>query len=164
MKQNSAVAGRRQLASAASQLDLFQPPRKATRALTTKEKYLADLAAYRRTVTWKRKRSAKLAQTRGQCERCGSWTGRKDIHHKVYPKRPGDERLEDLIVVCTRRCHPIEDERRAAEAKRRAENALEDARIEGFARSKYGESWRESGLCSDVAEEYGEWLEGRDGY
>jgi 5-methylcytosine-specific restriction endonuclease McrA len=157
MKQNSAVAG---------QFDFFESPKKPTRILTPLEKLLAVKAAYMRTAKWKRIRKAKLDQTRGQCEKCGSWTGRKDVHHKTYD-RLGNERLEDLIVLCTR-CHEIEDERRAIEAKQRAGNALETAifynGLDTYMTKKYGEDWCESGLYDDAEEEFSEWLGGQDGY
>ncbi len=79
-------------------------------------------------------------------------------HHKIYPKRLGDERLEDLSVLCIR-CHEIEDQRRATEAKRRSAHALEEAiwqsGLNTFATKKYDEDWL-VGACDyyDVAQEY----------
>lgn len=143
----------------------FLEPRKPAPLLNAVQKLLADKAAYMRTAKWKKIRKAKLDQTRGQCEKCGSWMGRKDVHHKTYD-RLGNERLEDLIVLCTQ-CHEIEDERRAAEAKRRSADALDDAIFENglntFATKKYDdEDWRETHSYYDVAQEYAEWLEGRE--
>ncbi len=77
----------------------FLEPRKPAPLLNAVQKLLADKAAYMRTAKWKKIRKAKLDQTRGQCEKCGSWMGRKDVHHKTYD-RLGNERLEDLIVLC----------------------------------------------------------------
>jgi hypothetical protein len=144
------------------QFDLFHP-NKPKRVLTAVEKLLADKAAHLKSSKWKKIRQAKLDQTRGQCERCGLWTGRRDVHHKTYEGR-GHERLEDLIVLCTR-CHEIEDEQRAAEAKRGSAQALDDAifnsGLNTFAK-EYGEDWYMTHDYYDVAEEYAEWLEGRD--
>lgn len=147
------------------QFDLFESPGKPKRVvLSAMEKLLADKAAYMRTAKWKKLRKAKLDQTRGQCEKCGSWTGRKDVHHKTYD-RLGHERLDDLIVLCTR-CHEIEDERRGAEARRRSERALDDAIWESglntFATKKYDEDWYMTHDYDVVAEEYAEWLERRE--
>ena len=125
------------------------------------ERLLAEKVAYMRTAKWKKLRKAKREQTRGQCERCGSWIGRRDVHHKTY-ERLGNERLEDLIVLCTH-CHEIEDERRATEAKQKSEQALDDAIWESglntFATKKYGEDWYMTRDYYDVAEEYAEWFE-----
>jgi 5-methylcytosine-specific restriction endonuclease McrA len=147
---------------AADQFDLFQSRKKPTRVLTPMEKLFSVKAAHMKSAKWKKLRKAKLDQTRGQCEKCGSWMGRKDVHHKTYD-RLGNERLEDLIVLCTH-CHEIEDERRAAEAKQRSANALEDAIWESglntFATKKYNDQdWRMTYDYYDVAEEYAEWLE-----
>lgn len=148
-----------------TQLDFLEPKKPPPRSDDPVQKLLADKAAYMRTAKWKKIRKAKLDQTRGQCEKCGSWMGRKDVHHKTY-NRLGHERLEDLIVLCTH-CHEIEDERRAADAKRRAEEALGDAIFESgldtFATKKYKtEDWRETHSYDDVAQEYAEWLEERE--
>jgi 5-methylcytosine-specific restriction endonuclease McrA len=143
-----------------TQLDFLEPKKPAPR-LDAGQKLLADKAAYMRTAKWKKIRKAKLDQTRGQCEKCGSWTGRKDVHHKTYD-RVGNERLEDLIVLCTP-CHEIEDERRVAEAMRRAEQALDDTifynGLDTYMTKKYGEDWRETGLHDHAREEFSEWLE-----
>jgi hypothetical protein len=148
---------------AADQLDLFPKPEKPKRVLNAMEKLLAEKAAYMRTSKWKKRRKAKLDQTRGQCERCSSWTGRKDVHHKTY-ERLGNERLDDLIVLCTH-CHEVEDERRAAEAKQRSAAALDDAIWESglntFGIKKYDEDWYITPGYDIVAEEYAEWLERR---
>jgi 5-methylcytosine-specific restriction endonuclease McrA len=145
---------------AADQLDFFEP-KKPRRTLSTVEKLLADKAAYTKTVKWKNKRKAKLDQVGRRCERCGSVTGRMDVHHKTYD-RLGNERLEDLIVLCTR-CHEIEDERRAADAKERSANALADAIFESgldtYATKKYGEDWAMRRDCDEIADEYAQWLE-----
>lgn len=50
---------------------------------------------------WHRTRRAKLAQ-QSCCEVCDS-KEQLDVHHKTY-KRFGNERLEDLVVLC-RNCH-----------------------------------------------------------
>lgn len=152
---------------ATHQFDLFESPEKPKRVLSTMEKLLADKAAYMRTAKWKKLRKAKLEQTRGQCERCGSWIGKKEVHHKdkTY-ERLGNERLEDLMVVCAHHCHEMEDERRAIEAKRRSASALDTAifysGLDTYMTKKYGEDWRETGLHDDAGGEYAEWLEGRE--
>ncbi len=147
--------------TATDQFDLFEP-KKPQRTLSAMEKLLADKAAYMKTSKWKRKRKAKLDRVGRRSEKCNSVTGRMDVHHKTY-ERLGNERLEDLIVLCTR-CHEIEDERRAAEAKQRSENALDDAIFESglntYATKKYGDGWAERGFdYYDIAEEYAQWLE-----
>src|SRR6266581_4708000 len=127
---------------AADQFDLFES-KKPQRTLSAVEKLLADKAAYMKTAKWKKKRKAKLDQAGRRCEQCGSVTGGMDVHHKTYD-RLGNERLEDLVVLCVR-CHEIEDEHRAAEAKKRSANALDDAIFESgldtYATKKYGDGW-----------------------
>jgi 5-methylcytosine-specific restriction endonuclease McrA len=146
---------------AVDQFDLFEP-KKPQRTLSVVDKLLADKAAYMKTAKLKKKRKAKLDQAGRRCERCGSVNGRMDVHHKTYD-RLGNERLEDLVVLCVR-CHEIEDEHRAAEAKERSANALDDAIFESgldtYATRKYGDGWPDRGFdYYDIAEEYAQWLE-----
>lgn len=57
---------------------------------------------YLRTETWRVRRRARLALAQGRCEVCNA-RGDLDVHHRTYDRR-GDERIEDLIVLC-RSCH-----------------------------------------------------------
>jgi hypothetical protein len=85
----------------------------------------------------------------------------------IFAAKHGDGKrcvVRANIVLCTH-CHEIEDERRAAEAKRRSEAALNDAIWESglntFATKKWGEHWYMTHDYYDVAEEYAESLEKR---
>lgn len=85
----------------------------------------------------------------------------------MFPLFPFRLRARERERRCfrARESSSIEDERRAAEAKRRVARALNDAIFESglntFATKKYGGDWRESGY-DDVAQDYAEWMEERE--
>lgn len=57
---------------------------------------------YLRSARWTEIRSATL-RVQDRCELCGG-NSRLDVHHKTYDRFGGDERAEDLSVLC-RECH-----------------------------------------------------------
>ncbi len=103
-------------------------------------------------------RKAKLAEAHGLCQKCGSGSGRREVHHKTY-ERVGNERLDDLIVLCPE-CHEFEDKIRAKQGEARSREAREAAiynnGLNTYMTKKYGDDWQ-FGECD--AEEYDEWLE-----
>ena len=68
-----------------------------------------DRKTYRRylkTKRWQKLRFEVLKRSKGKCERCGyeTWNPNGlDVHHLTY-SNVGNEKLDDLIVVCPR-CH-----------------------------------------------------------
>lgn len=60
--------------------------------------------AYLLTDEWKRRRAIKLRQAGHRCQLCNG-TGGLDVHHRTY-ERAGNERIDDLIVLC-RSCHDV---------------------------------------------------------
>lgn len=59
--------------------------------------------------TWKNIKLAKLEAVGWKCERCGRDVNDPveislDVHHKTYERFGGDERMDDLEVLC-RFCH-----------------------------------------------------------
>lgn len=71
--------------------------------------------AYLATPAWRKIRAAKLAATGEQCERCPTYGKRGPdgvvlglhVHHRNYERCPGNERLDDLEVLCIV-CHQVE--------------------------------------------------------
>lgn len=69
----------------------------------------AQYEKYMLSDRWRAKRIAKLEAVGWKCERCGYSVDTRiveipiDVHHKTY-ERFGDERLDDLEVLC-RHCH-----------------------------------------------------------
>lgn len=63
---------------------------------------MIDYTAYLRSQPWRLLRSAVIRRAKGVCERCGKWPI-VNIHHVTY-ERVGQERLEDLLGVCSQ-CH-----------------------------------------------------------
>ena len=64
---------------------------------------------YLKSSKWQQRRRAKLQQAKYRCERCDE-RDRLSVHHKTY-KRLGNERSDDLIVLC-QSCHWAADEYR----------------------------------------------------
>ncbi len=98
-----------------------------------------------------------LAERGHCCERCKANTPRLSLHHKTYD-RLGRERDSDLELLCEA-CHEQADAERAAFGRAKAENALYDARLEGWASRRYGEDWAERQDPDAIAEEFDEWLD-----
>lgn len=97
-----------------------------------------------------------------RCQKC-QWYFKKDqleVHHRHY-QTLGNEQLDDLMVLCTR-CHKHQDEVRAAEGRRRGEDALEEARFAGWATKVYGEDWMLKYDPSDLADEFYDWVERKE--
>jgi 5-methylcytosine-specific restriction endonuclease McrA len=57
---------------------------------------------YLQSPVWKQKRQEALAHYGCVCNRCHEYG--TDVHHKTYERVGGEERLEDLEVLC-RACH-----------------------------------------------------------
>ena len=74
--------------------------------------------SYLQSSTWKERRSAKLQQAKYKCKRCGERIGLQ-VHHLNYD-RLGDERTDDLIVLC-RACHWVADVERKGNNELRKE-------------------------------------------
>lgn len=111
---------------------------------------------------WKIRRHRLLKEAGRQCERCGhdGLPGMRhldyrslEVHHLTY-ERLGDERDEDLEVLC-RECH------RVADRERRRGDDLGPPGWRWFALRVYGRGWRNSyGLTEDdVLDEFRAWLE-----
>jgi hypothetical protein len=140
------------------QLDLFNSDKDGPKKVSASAKPTVDwMAAYRdhlKSANWKKLRKAKLAEAHGLCQRCGSGSGRREVHHKSY-ERLGNERLDDLIVLCPE-CHAFEDKIRAKQGETRSRQAREAAvynnGLNTYMMKKYGEGGGDG-------EEYHEWLE-----
>lgn len=147
--------------SAADDFRLEQDSSPALMAVRSSD-WLCVYRAHLKSAKWRKLRKAKLDASHGQCERCGSWHGRREVHHKTY-ERLGDERIEDLLVLCTD-CHAAEDKIRAADGKRRSEQALSAAIYNNgrdtYMTKKYGEDWE---LYHYDSDEYDEWIERKGG-
>ena len=99
-----------------------------------------------------------------KCERCKTPKGlrRLEVHHRTY-ERFGNERLEDLEVVCVL-CHRMVDIERREEIEQRNYERFEDARFRGWAEKVYGEDWMMLNNEDVIYEEYQAWLERKDFY
>jgi hypothetical protein len=90
------------------------------------------------------------------------------VHHKTYDHL-GDEPLCDLEALCAP-CHEKADVERRAEKEaaihRRWNEALDEARFEGWARKVYGDDFFDSADYDDLRdarERFDEWASDRDG-
>jgi 5-methylcytosine-specific restriction endonuclease McrA len=128
-----------------------------------------DPALYRAVLASPRWRAlrTRLRRERGdQCERCRkTWAPgcrtSLQLHHKTY-ERLGHERDSDVELLCEP-CHESADVERAAASRRRAEQALADARYAGWLRAQYGEGrvddhWDDH----EMYERFNDWVECRE--
>ena len=58
---------------------------------------------YLQTSHWQAKRREALEHAKKRCQYCGARAVELHVHHKTYERR-GDERMDDLIVLC-KDCH-----------------------------------------------------------
>ena len=116
--------------------------------------YSEEYRAYLASDEWKARRLRAITLAGGCCQGCGAApSDGLDVHHRTY-ERLGDERDDDLLVVC-RPCHVEADRVRADEtAGRRYE-----AQLDGWARKVYGDDWRWRENTGYVEEQFDRWLE-----
>ena len=62
-------------------------------------------AEYLETGHWKMTRKVAFARAKGRCQVCNVKDVELHVHHRTYERR-GDERPQDLIVLCCD-CHTI---------------------------------------------------------
>jgi hypothetical protein len=111
----------------------------------TKEQKYSD---YIRSAKWRLKRRQAIEAAGGVCQHCGNsrWSG-LDVHHVTYD-RFGNERPEDLLVLC-KVCHKTYDELRQHESLRSIiikrinidGNKWWAKRFADWADAQYGENW-----------------------
>jgi hypothetical protein len=96
--------------------------------------------AYLQSDIWKEKRRQVLNRANGKCERCNSILLDPDVHHLTYDDVGGNEKLDDLMVLCFP-CHRDADNERDMETDERQTSSYFNARLNGFAARKYGDAW-----------------------
>lgn len=108
---------------------------------------------YLGSLQWHAKREAALLRSGRRCQSCGTLRD-LEVHHKHY-ETFGHEKPEDLEVLCIR-CHDQADEQR----RRRNHHW---AGMQTYAEKKYGEDWCSMDL-HDLAEEFDDWCQRREGF
>ncbi len=104
---------------------------------------------------WARKRERLLCERGRRCERCGrpQTDCELQLHHKTY-ERLGCERDDDLEILCLA-CHAIADQERADATRA----AMWSARVDGWARRRYGDEWNDDRSFDVVEDAFKEWLD-----
>jgi 5-methylcytosine-specific restriction endonuclease McrA len=77
--------------------------RRLTRQARAAQLRKMTFAEYRMQPEWQVRRGQALTRARYRCQMCSSHDAPLDVHHNSYQKY-GDERPEDLVVLC-RSCH-----------------------------------------------------------
>ncbi len=109
------------------------------KAYSNHEEWQKVYRDYLKSNLWKDKRRQVLTRANGKCERCKSIILDPDVHHLTY-ERVGNERLDDLVVLCFP-CHRNADADRDDETEERRIDAYYEARLSGFAMRRYGDGW-----------------------
>lgn len=125
-----------------------------------RDRYLSVL----RSPRWHQLRTRLLAERGRRCEACKKTKGAGvpfslELHHLTY-ERLGAERDTDVQLLCDI-CHAKADVVRAEHGRQRARSALYRARLDGWARKKYGDDWADYRDEDVVAEMFDRWLESR---
>jgi 5-methylcytosine-specific restriction endonuclease McrA len=98
---------------------------------------------YLKSAIWQEKRKDTLKRAKGKCEKCKISfidDSNLDVHHISYDRVGGNEKPEDLQVLCYQ-CHIKADKKREVENE---DIFLENNyinRVNGFSRTKHGENW-----------------------
>jgi 5-methylcytosine-specific restriction endonuclease McrA len=99
---------------------------------------------YLRSKIWAELRKKALARANSRCEDCRVLVvddSVLDVHHLNYNRVGGNEKMEDLQVLCSA-CHKKAHEKRDRETDERRKNALYQRRLDGFGSKEYGPGWR----------------------
>jgi 5-methylcytosine-specific restriction endonuclease McrA len=117
---------------------------------------------YIKSYRWKQRRDAAMQRAKSRCERCGfsDQSCKLEVHHVTYANFK-NEKPEDLRVLCTE-CHAIEDKERERKSNQRSAAALENARVDGWMRKKFGDEWQDNVSESEYEHElerFDDWLE-----
>jgi hypothetical protein len=59
-----------------------------------------EIEEYLRSAHWRHVRQVKLLAAGERCQVCGARVGQLDVHHTTH-ERLGDERPDDLVVLCS---------------------------------------------------------------
>lgn len=97
-------------------------------------------AAYLKSDIWSEIRDQVIIVAKSKCESCGSNHGILNVHHKTYERIGGNEKLEDLQVLCFS-CHQKADRIRNIKTDERRKYSRYLARLNGYASTKYGDDW-----------------------
>lgn len=121
-------------------------------------------AEYKRVLAssrWRKLRNERMLATGWRCEQCKQpeVETKLALHHLTY-ERLGNERPEDIILLCAR-CHKGADRERAVVSAQRGEARRHDARLNGWARKVYGDDWAACEDHQEVQEAFDAWLEDR---
>lgn len=101
---------------------------------------------------WRALKQRVIKRRGRRCQRCHADDVPIELHHKTYA-RLGRERAADVELLCLA-CHEIADKQRAADTVTR----VYFARVNGWARKKYGDDWAQHHDVNTVAEEFDRWL------
>lgn len=98
---------------------------------------------YLKSNVWAEKRKQALNRADSKCEDCGAIfvsASSLGVHHLTYDRVGGNEKLDDLKVLCYS-CHRKADKKRDKQADKRRKNRYYQSRLNGFATRKYGDGW-----------------------
>ena len=119
------------------------------------EKHSKKYTDYINSLAWKTARCKFISNAEYTCQRCGADDDDLvlEVHHLHY-RTLGNERDEDVMVLC-QECHKIEDLKRSTRTYMRRWNA----RLDAWAKKRYGDYWHDVYTRDDLADEFEEFLE-----
>jgi 5-methylcytosine-specific restriction endonuclease McrA len=114
----------------------------------------AEYRSYMSSPEWRQRRSEVLARDEGRCRRCGGPA--TEVHHLTYA-RFGSEPLTDLLSVCGS-CHEGITQATDRVRERNAQDALDEARLDGWATKVFGSNWDRSPGYEEAERRFEAWL------
>ena len=118
----------------------------------TRNEWQKTLRAYYQSDIWAEVRKQALNYADYKCQGCGAIVlnpSSLDVHHRTYERIGGNEKIEDLQVLCFP-CHGKADRERDRSTEERRRNSRYQNRLFGFAYKKYGEGWQYEHTERDV--------------
>lgn len=109
-----------------------------------KQEWQKTYQEYLKSKVWAEKRKLALSRAHGKCESCGAAyvnDSSLDVHHLTYERVGGNEKPDDLKVLCYP-CHKDADKKRDNQTDARRKNRYYRSRLSGFASKKYGDGWQ----------------------
>lgn len=136
--------------------DFCEEPPKKSNLSAWRERYEAVL----RSPRWLALRARLIRECDRRCQRCNRKSDPLQLHHRTY-ERLGEERDEDVEVLCLE-CHRKADEQRSANSQARSSDRRYEGRMNGWAVKRFGADWGDRGDADMIAEEFHDWHERRN--
>lgn len=129
-------------------------------AIKNDPRHTEEYLTYLGSMQWQALRHRLISRAGYRCQDCNVLSmNHLQVHHLTYD-RLGHERDEDLRVLCVD-CHTKADTERRSAVAIENQNALANARLDGWASKVYGDDWYLSVSTDEAWSEFSDWVDRR---